>query len=334
MTEKKKGRWLLPASLVVILAVVAAAMIGSVTRAKPLPTPHEAMRKAVDSLEPLPDPVTLGVLGQGEMGGERFGVSGNLNLQTGKNGLELSLTDFTLGYEDGSTDLEVYINSEVAAVHIPELLGETWYGVDFMKGLKVQATEVVSEELVDWYFDDGGLSEAQAAVKELRAALAKIKQVGLSEGEKGSLWAFFAKLEGDCRRQEDGDGYVLQFSATGEQIADLLNDYNWKVPFNTSEPAPADPAHSVMITPTDSRFTFHVDSRYRLTYLDITPQGSDQPFLMLDLGDPDEPSPRLEVQWWNGNSIELAFTISDGTTLTAPKFTNAFDLLNLLSLGE
>lgn len=320
MTEKKKGRWLLPASLVLILAVVAAAMICAVTRPKPLPTPHEAMRKAVDSLEPLPDPVTLGVLGQGEMGGERFGVSGNLNLQTGKNGLELSLTDFTLGYEEGSTDLEVYINGEVAAVHIPELLGDTWYGVDFMKGLKVQATEVVSEELVDWYFDDGQLEEARAAIDELRAQLVGVHEIGLDSVDTMRLQTFFQQLSGETVRTENG--YDLHFTASPPQVNTLL-----------------DPTGQIKLFTTQSELsqvvdiTAHVDERQRLLGTDVT---CDSFTLLFDLGDPDEPTPRLELRWGESkaNSLELAFTVSEGTAFTAPKFTNAFDLLNLLSLGE
>lgn len=320
MTEKKKGRWLLPASLVVILAVMAAAMIGTVTRAKPLPTPREALEKAVDSLRPLPDPVTLGVLGQGEMDGERFGVSGNLNLQTGKNGLELSLTDFTLGYEDGSTDLEVYINSEAAAVRIPELLGETWYGVDLSRDLEAQAIEAAGEELVDWYFDDGQLEEAQATVDELRAQLVGVHEIGLDSVDTMRLQTFFQQLTGETVRTENG--YDLHFTATPSQINTLL-----------------DPAGQIKLFTTQSELsqvvdiTVHVDGQQRLLGTDVT---CDSFTLLFDLGDPDEPTPRLELQWGENkaNSLELAFTVSQGAAFTAPRYTNAFDLLNLLSLGE
>lgn len=322
MTEKKKGRWLLPASLVVILAVVAAAMIGAVTRAKPLPTPREALEKAVDSLEPLPDPVTIGVLGQGKMDGERFGVSGNLNLQTDKDGLALSLTDFTLGYEEGSTDLEVYINSEAAAVRIPELLGETWYGVDLSRDLEAQAIEAAGEELVDWYFSDGELSEAQATMSKLRTALIKVRELGLSDGERSALRQTGHALS---LVQVDG-GYTLSIAVNESGLNTLLGELGLP---QRELPSPLPPPEEQKIIPIDCS----LDLDQRLTALDITADGFQ---CYLDLGDPDEPTPRLELQWGENqaNSLELAFTISDGTPLTAPKFHSAFDLLNLLSLGE
>lgn len=322
MTEKKKSRWLLPASLVLILAVVSAVMIFTVTRSKPLPTPREALEKAVDSLEPLPDPVTLGVLGQGEMDGERFGVSGNLNLQTDKDGLELSLTDFTLGYEEGSSDLEVYINRDTAAAKLPDLTGETWYGVDLSRDLEAQAIETAGEELVDWYFDEGQLSEAQAAMSKLRTALIKVRELGLSDEERSALRQTGHALS---LVQVDG-GYTLSIAVNEEGLNTLLGELGLP---QRELPSPLPPPEEQKIITIDCS----LDLKQRLTAIEVT---ADDVQCYLDLGDPDEPTPRLELQWGENkaNSLELAFTISEGTALTAPKFHSAFDLLNLLALGE
>lgn len=321
MTEKK-NRWLLPVSLVVILAVVAAVMICAITGNKPLPDPREAWESAVDSLPPLPDPVTLGVLGQGEVDGERFGVSGNLNLQTGEGGLELSLTDFTLGYEEGSTDLEVYINSEAAAVRIPELLGNTWYGVDLKRDLEAQAAEAAGEELVSWYFDEGQLSEAQAAVSKLRTALIKVRELGLSDAERAALKDLGSAV---ALWQVDG-GYELSITLSAEGLNALLEKLGLPQRELSSSLTPLE-------EPGNAYIQCSLDQQQRLTALELT---ADDLRFSLELGDPDEPTPRLELQWGENkvNSLELAFTVSEGGAFTAPKYKSAFDLLNLLALGE
>lgn len=126
---KKKHPWFLLAVIAVVAAVIGG-VVFFLTRPA-ISDPYATACAAVDSLQPLPNPVTLGVLGQGEVNGTRFGVSGNLNLQADGDGLALSLTDFTLGYEEGSTDVEVYINQEAAAFRLPEM-SQTWYGIDLL----------------------------------------------------------------------------------------------------------------------------------------------------------------------------------------------------------
>lgn len=328
MMEKKKLSWWM-----LLVAVAAGVCIGgAILRLNAPPDPHKALAAALaaalDGASFPESPASLGVLGQGEIDGTRFGVSGNLNLQADEDGLALSLSDFTLADEDGSTDIEVYINKDAAALRLPGMTGEEWYGVDLSKPLRAQAVEAVGEELAEWYFGDEALEQAQSAADEARAGLAEIRKLGLSEGEIGSLKAFFARLEGVSRRLESGEGYLLQFSATAEQVEQLLNDYNWRVPYNTSEPAPAD---SMLLTPQDTVFTFHVDKNDRLTYVAVTTD--DRLFLALDLGDPEEPTPRLELNWGEDgeNSLELAFTLSAGQPLAAPDYIDAFGLVAALA---
>lgn len=326
MEKKKQPRWLILAAVVVGVCIG-----GAVLRLSGPPDPHKALATALDGAPSPESPASLGVLGQGEIDGTRFGVSGNLDLQADGDGLALSLSDFTLADEEGSTDVEVYINKDQAAFRLPGLLGEEWYGVDLSTPLADQAVEALGADLADWYFKDKALEQAQSAADEVRAALAEIRQLGLSEGEMGSLKAFFARLEGVSRRLESGEGYVLQFAATAEQVEHLLNDYNWRVPYNTSEPAPAD---SLLLTPQDTLFTFHVDKKKRLTYAAVTAAEGEEPFFALDLGDPEEPSPRLELNWGDGNVLELAFTVSPGEALTAPDWINIFGLVLRLGGGR
>lgn len=290
---KKPRRWLVPAILAGV-AVVAAIGVAAFFLIRPaIPDPYAAACEALDGLPPLGSPAALGVLGQGEVDGARFGVSGNLNLQADGSGLALSLTDFTLANEEGATDLEVYINKDCAAVHLPGLTGETWYGIDFQEGLKVQAAKVIDAELVDWYFTAEQLEEAQGAIDELRAALGEVHGLDASDviGElKESLRYASATIE------KAEDGFVLTFDKLADQGA-------------ITSPA-----------------VLRLDAGKRLVSLEMTYREVD---CLLDLGDPDDPSPRLELEWGENreNSLELAFTISAGLPLTPPQFENAFALL-------
>lgn len=317
MEEKKRRGWLIP---VVIAVVAVAAVIGAavffLTRPA-IPDPYAAASEAVDGLPSLPDPVTLGVLGQGEVDGARFGVSGNLNLQADENGLALSLTDFTLGYEEGSADAEVYINKDAAAVRLPGLTGEAWYGVDFAEGLKVQAAKVIDEELVDWYFTADALEELRETIDDLRVDLGSVHDLDCSE-ETDWLKRAIADLPAEVEKTENG--FDLTFDATGHTVlttADLPHVY---------APLGGMPTDAPRI----STILFHLDPQKRLTALELAFEADgEQGNCLLDLGDPEEPSPRLELQWGESNSLELAFTVAEGEAVVTPEFENAFSLLAL-----
>lgn len=318
MEEKKRRGWLIP---VVIAVVVVAAVIGAVvfflTRPA-IPDPYAAACEAVDGLPSLPDPVTLGVLGQGEVDGARFGVSGNLNLQADENGLALSLTDFTLGYEEGSADAEVYINKDAAAVRLPGLTGEAWYGVDFAEGLRVQAAKVIDEELVDWYFAGDALEELRETIDNLRVDLGSVHDLDCSE-ETDWLKRAIADLPAEVEKTEHG--FDLTFDATGHTVlttADLPHVY---APLGMPTDAPR-----------ISTILFRLDPQKRLTALELAFEADgEQGNCLLDLGDPEEPSPRLELQWGESNSLELAFTVAEGEAVVMRSFENAFSLLALLA---
>lgn len=280
-----------------VAAVAAAVGVAAWFLTRPaIPDPYAAACEAVDGLPSLPDPVTLGVLGQGEVDGARFGVSGNLNLQADENGLALSLTDFTLGYEEGSTDAEVYINKDAAALRLPGLTGEAWYGVDFAEGLKVQASKAVDAELVDWYFGGGELEEVQQIVDELCAELARVHDLSFAD-EIREIKDLLADAPATAEKVDDG--FVLTFDKTAE---------------------------SDRVLPP---VIFHLDAGKRMTSLEFGLAVGGH--FLLDLGDPVEPSPRLELEWGEGNHLELAFTISEGMPVEMPVFENAFSLLGLLA---
>lgn len=292
MGTKKPRRWLVP----VIAAVVAVAVLVGVAAfflTRPaIPDPYAAACEALDGLPPLGSPASLGVLGQGEVEGVRFGVSGNLNLQADEGGLALSLTDFTFADEEGSTDLEVYINKECGAVRLPETTGETWYGIDFLEGLKVQASKVMDPELVDWYFDADQLEEARQAIDDLRAELAQVHALSFADEIK-EMKDLLADAPATAEKVDDG--FVLTFDKTAESD-------------RVSPPV-----------------IFHLDAEKRMTSLEFSLAAGGR--FLLDLGDPAEPSPRLELDWGEDNSLELAFTIAAGLPLTPPDFENAFSLL-------
>lgn len=298
MKNKKTLRvvWIALAVAAVSAAVGAAAWF--LTRPA-IPDPYAAACEALDGLPSLPDPATLGVLGQGEVDGTRFGVSGNLNLQADENGLALSLTDFTLADEDGSTDLEVNINKEAAALRLPGLTGEKWYGVDLTKELRAQAVETVGEELADWYFADGKLEEVQQIVDDLCAELARVHDLSFAD-EIREIKDLLADAPATAEKVDDG--FVLTFDKTAESD-------------RVSPPV-----------------IFHLDAGKRLTSLEFGLAAGGH--FLLDLGDPVEPSPRLELEWGEGNSLELAFTVAEGTPVEMPAFENAFSLLGLLAAGE
>lgn len=280
-----------------VAAVAAAVGVAAWFLTRPaIPDPYAAACEALDGLPSLPDPATLGVLGQGEVDGARFGVSGNLNLQADENGLALSLTDFTLGYEEGSTDAEVYINKDAAALRLPGLTGEAWYGVDFAEGLKVQASKAVDAELVDWYFGGGELEEVQQIVDELCAELARVHDLSFAD-EIREIKDLLADAPATAEKVDDG--FVLTFDKTAE---------------------------SDRVLPP---VIFHLDAGKRMTSLEFGLAAGGH--FLLDLGDPVEPSPRLELEWGEGNHLELAFTIAEGEAVAMPEFENAFSLLGLLA---
>lgn len=317
---KKKRPWLLHA---ILAAATAALVIGAavwIGVGNALPHPDEAACKAVDSLRSLPDPVTLGVLGQGEVNGLRFGVSGNLNLQTDEDGLALSLTDCTLGYEEGSVDLEVNINREAAALRLPEL-SEGWYGVDLGKALKGQAAESVGEELADWYFTPEQLEEGQQVMDELRAALAGVRVLGLSEEDRTAIKEFI-QTQGTALWKENR-GYGLSLTVPPADMNALLEQLGLPQMELSSPLTPLDEPGNVLIRGS-------LDWECRLLSLDVT---ADDFLFSLDLGDVYEPSPRLELTWGEDkeNSLELAFIVSEGAAVEMPDFQNVFALLTVLA---
>lgn len=319
-TETKKRRgWLIPAVIAAVVVVVAiGAAVFFLTRPV-IPDPYAAAREAVDGLPSLPNPATLGVLGQGEVDGTHFGVSGNLNLQADEGGLALSLTDFTLGYEEGSTDLEVYINKNAAAIRLPGLTGEAWYGIAFLEGLQVQADRVIDQALLDWYFKAGQLEELRQTIDDLRVDLGSVHDLDGSE-ETDWLKRAIADLPAEAKKTESG--FELTFDATGRTVltaADLPSVY---------APLGQMPTDAPRIT----TILLRLDPQKRLTALELAfEQGGAQGSCLLDLGDPAEPSPRLELEWGEGNRLELAFTVAEGEAVVMPEFENAFSLLAILA---
>lgn len=316
---KKKHPWFLLAVIAVVAAVIGG-VVFFLTRPA-ISDPYATACAAVDSLQPLPNPVTLGVLGQGEVNGTRFGVSGNLNLQADGDGLALSLTDFTLGYEEGSTDVEVYINQEAAAFRLPEM-SQTWYGIDLLEGLKVQAAKVIDEELVDWYFTADAMEELRATIDCLRVDLGSVHDLNCDQ-ETEWLKRAIADLPAEVKKTENG--FDLTFDATGHRILSETDLPHVYAPLGMPTDAP-------QIT----TILLRLDSQKRLTALEFAfDMDGGQGNCLLDLGDPEEPTPRLELQWGEdkSNSLELAFTVEEGEGVVMRSFENAFSLLKQLA-GE
>lgn len=315
--KDKKTLWIALIVAAVVIAAVAGVLIWRGSNA--LPDPNEAAVQALDSLGELPNPATLGVLGQGEVDGVRFGVSGNLNLQADGDGLALSLTDFTLADEEGSTDIEVNINKDAAALRLPGTLGETWYGVDLTRDLNAQAVEAAGEALTVWYFAEGELEENQETADELTAALAEVETLGLSEADRAVMKDFLVAQDPAIMRDGEGGGYHLTILASPEDTNGLLETLGLPR-ISLDEP------ENVNILCT-------LDKAERLVSVEVTADGFSA---LLDLGDPAEPSPRLELTWGeNGaNSLELAFTVAPGEAVVMPEFENAFALLSVLAAAE
>lgn len=317
--QKKDRLWLALAAAALVLAALIGAAVWFSRPA--IPDPYAAAREAVDGLGPLPNPVTLGVLGQGELdGGVGFGVSGNLSLQADAGGLALALTDFTIGYEEGSTDIEVNINKDAAAFRLPET-SETWYGISFLEGLKVQAAKAVDEELVDWYFTAEQLEEARRTIDDLRVDLGSIHDL---DGSEETDWLKRAIADLPAQVEKTENGFELTFDATGHTVltaADLPHVYAPLGGMTTGAPQ-------------ISTIILRLDGQKRLVGLEFAfEMDGKQGNCLLDLGDPEEPSPRLELEWGEGNSLELAFTVSEGAAVVMPEFENAFGLLKQL-VGE
>lgn len=323
MKDKKTLRYVLIGLAVVVFAAFIGVILWLGTR-NALPDPREAAIQALDSLGELPNPATLGVLGQGEVDGTRFGVSGNLNLQADGDGLALSLTDFTLADEEGSTDLELVLNKDAAALRLPGTLGEGWYGVDLTRDLNAQAVEAAGEELAAWYFADGKLAETQETADALRTALAEVETLGLSETDRAAIKEFLNTHGGALWREEGG--YGLSLTEPVEEVNGLLETLGLPQLPLTDPVQPLDEPGNVEVF-------CALDKTQRLISVEVTAGDFSA---LLDLGDPAEPTPRLEVTWGeNGaNSLELAFTVAPGEAVVMPEFENAFALLSVLAAAE
>lgn len=318
MTEQNNRRWLVPAILGVIAVAVVAVIAFVATRPAPLPDPYEAMNKALDGLTGLPNPATLGVLGQGKTAGEPFAVSGNLNLQADEDGMEVFLTDFTIGHEENSSELEVYINRDTMAVRDPEM-GDAWYGVTLQEGLKAQAVQAVGEGLVDWYFANGALDGASSALDGLRGALVEVHDLTFSE-MISDLRSDLAQLPAIIEKTESG--FTVTFDVDGQPLPGMSDDLAAFAEVLFQDGHGLDGVTAIAL---------RMDEEERLTALELT---ADSFFFLLEMGDPDEPTPRLEVQAGERNSVELAFTVAEGKGFTAPEYLNVFDLLNALAGRE
>lgn len=309
---KKKGRLrlliLIPAALLVAAALIVAA---NWTAIRVAVNPLWALKTGAEGVAELPQPLSLGFLGEVTAGETAVNCSGVLELQAEQRGLSLALRDCTFGTDADSVTLSAFLSPEVAAASIPHLTGgdEGWYGVSLGKPIADQAAGTA----YGWYFSKAQLEELQGAADQAREALESVKSLTGSPETAQAAVEFLAKANRSTERISGG--YVLSFSETREENIRALCQ-GLELPEG-------------LLTGTVT-VDFSLTSKGVLRAVSLTSGNVD---FFLELGEaPDEElAPRLEAEWLDEGGKEygltLALTVDRAEALTPPKFENAFTLL-------
>ncbi len=312
--KRSKGRiWLL--ALVLALCVAGLALALNWTSIQVGRDPVGAVKRGMDRVADLPEPLSLGFLGTVELSGETLDCSGVMDLETGAEGMRLALKDCTVGAEDASSTFSLYVSPTQAAASAPTLTGGDtgWYGLSLETPLAQQANDAGVGERYNALFDETQRAEAQAAADGLRASLQAVTELGLGDAGHDGLTAF---LQASAEETEKtSEGYLLRFTQSDadrtRQLAQALG---------LSEDLFRGPA-TVEFTLTSGGALRGVNAV------------SENLSFTLDLGsDPvSELVPRLEATW-DGGALTLALSVDAGLAVTAPEYADVFTLL--AEMGE
>lgn len=310
---KKGGRArlliLLPALLVCALLLLVAL---NWTALRVAFSPMWALENGIDRVMDPPQPMSLGFLGQVELGKLGVNCSGVVDLQADKDGLRLMVEDCTLGTDEDSQTLSFYLSPKEVAAAVPGLTGglEGWYGLSLETPMVEQAAGTGGDPGYGWYFGDEQLATMQESADRAREALSGVTRLGLRDEERRAVTAF---LEGCDKKVEHIDGeYLLHFTQSDagetEKLCQALG-----LPQGLFSGA------------VELDFTLH--QRGTLRAVDAR---SENLSFFLELGEyPErEPTPRLEAEWGDGaGTLTLALTVGWGKAPEAPEYQNAFSLL-------
>ncbi len=306
--NRSKGRiglWV----AVLALCVAAGALALNWTDIQVKRDPVGAVKRGMDRVDDLPEPLSLGFLGMVELDGKTLDCSGVMDLEADEDGMRLALKDCTVGAEDSSSTFSLYVSPTEAAASAPTLTGDAgWYGLSLETPLAQQADAADAGETYAALFDDAQRQEAQTAADELRASLQAVTDLGLGETGHDGLTAFLqASVE---ETEKTSEGYVLRFT---QPDADRTRGLAQAL--GLSEDLLRGPA-TVEFTLTSGGALRGVNAV------------SENLSFTLDLGaDPaSEPAPRLEAEW-DGGALTLALSVDAGLAVTAPEYADVFALM-------
>ncbi len=307
--RRSKGRlWLLVAA--VALCAAAGALALNWTSIQVGRDPIGAVRRGMDRVDDLPEPLSLGFLGTVELSGQTLDCSGVMDLETGAEGMRLALKDCTVGAEESSATFSLYVSPTQAAASAPTLTGGDagWYGLSLETPLVQQASDAGAGETYAALFDETQRAEAQATADELRGSLQAVTELGLGETGRDGLTAFLQASAEETEKTEDG--YLLRFTQSDAERTRGLAQA-----LGLSEDLLRGPA-TVEFTLTSGGALRGVNAvSENLTFT-------------LDLGaDPaSEPAPRLEAAW-DGGALTLALSVDAALAVTAPEYADVFALM-------
>lgn len=312
---RRKGRRWRPLVLLPVLALAAGLCLVWYNRVALMVRmdPIGALERGVQRVKPLPQPLSLGFLGEVSQGEETAQCSGVAELSADEQGLKIYWKDCTLGNGEGSVTASVYLSPAVAAVSAPQLTGtEIWYGVSLETPLAEQAAGTGGDPEWGWYFDSEKLRQAQAAADLVRESLSRVGRLGLETEEREALKGY---LEGAFQGAErTGTGYLLVFSQPETGETEELTGALGVVP-------------GLLEGPVEVRA--RLDRAGVLAGIEVD---SGNLSFTLDLGDDPahEPFPRLEAGWQAAGEergLTLAFTLDQAGAMRPPVYRNAFSLL-------
>ncbi len=307
--NRSKGRiglWV----AVLALCVAAGALALNWTDIQVKRDPVGAVKRGMDRVDDLPEPLSLGFLGTVELGGEELDCSGVMDLEADGEGMRLALKDCTVGAEDSSSTFSLYVSPLEAAASAPTLTsGDAgWYGLSLETPLAQQASDAGAGETYAALFDDTQRQEAQTAADELHSSLQAVTELGLGETGRDGLTEF---LQASAEETEKtSEGYVLRFTQSDADRTRRLAQA-----LGLSEDLLRGPA-TVEFTLTSGGALRGVNAV------------SENLSFTLDLGaDPaSEPTPRLEAEW-DGGALTLALSVDAAVAVTAPEYADVFTFL-------
>ncbi len=306
--NRSKGRiWL----LVVVLALCAAGLALALnwTAIQVKRDPVGAVRRGMDRVDDLPQPLSLGFLGTVELDGEELDCSGVMDLEADGDGMRLALKDCTVGGEEESATFSLYVSPTEAAASLPGLTGDAgWYGLSLETPLAQQADDAGAGERYAALFDEAQRAEAQDAADALRDSLRAVTELGLGETGHDGLTAFLRASTEET--EKTSDGYLLRFTQP-----DAAQTRGLAQALGLSEDLLRGPA-TVEFTLTSGGALRGVNAV------------SENLSFTLDLGaDPaSELVPRLEAAW-DGGALTLALSVDAALAVTAPEYADLFTLM-------